>query len=132
MEANAVRSRSRKAALVLAVIIALTVIGSSLAFWTPGRANGLRVTEARFVCMVNNKVFPKEQIAVPFEGRMYYGCCSMCASRIAGDPRLRQARDPVSGSAVDKAQAVIGVSKTGNVYYFESEANLSAYEPAEL
>lgn len=29
------------------------------------------------VCMVNDAYMGKEQIEVPFEGKMYYGCCNM-------------------------------------------------------
>ena len=41
------------------------------------------------------------------------------------------ATDPVSGKSVDKASAVIGEDAAGAVYYFESEANLKAYTPAQ-
>lgn len=88
----------------------------------------LTQVEAKFVCMVNNTVFPKEQIAIPYEGKTYYGCCSMCASKLSTDLSLREAVDPISGKIVDKAKAIIGVSPKGDVYYFESKANLLKYE----
>lgn len=34
------------------------------------------------VCMVNDVYMGKEQIEVPFEGKMYYGCCNMCKEKI--------------------------------------------------
>ena len=30
--------------------------------------------EAKYVCMINNQVFDKEQIAIEVENRTYYGC----------------------------------------------------------
>jgi YHS domain-containing protein len=35
--------------------------------------------------------------------------------------------DPVSGKKVDKATAVVGVEKAGNVYFFESVENLERF-----
>src|SRR5262245_61283291 len=63
---------------------------------------------AKRVCMVNNTVFPEDQIPVAVEGRTYFGCCEMCKGRLAADPSVRTAVDPISGKSVDKAKAVIG------------------------
>ena len=91
----------------------------------------LKKVEPQFVCMVNNAVFDKPQIPVEVSGKTYYGCCSMCKERLAKDTSVRMATDPVSGKSVDKASAVIGEDAAGAVYYFESEANLKAYTPAQ-
>ena len=83
--------------------------------------------DPRYVCMINNQSFNKEQIPVKVDGKTYYGCCQMCEAKLKSDPASRIAIDPVSGKEVDKATAVIGTSPDGTVYYFESEKNLKAY-----
>jgi YHS domain-containing protein len=77
----------------------------------------------RYVCMINNQAFNKEQIPVKVDGKTYYGCCQMCEAKLKSDPASHIAIDPVSGKEVDKAAAVIGASPDGTVYYFESEKN---------
>lgn len=89
----------------------------------------LRVVEAKYVCMINNQRFDKEQIPVEVNGQTYYGCCEMCKGRLGGDPQSRVATDPVSGRQVDKAKAVIGVDRGGSAFYFENEDNLKRYKP---
>jgi YHS domain-containing protein len=42
-------------------------------------------------------------------------------------PTTGVAIDPVSGKEVDKAEAVIGIDKAGNVYFFQSEENLKKF-----
>jgi YHS domain-containing protein len=83
--------------------------------------------EARRVCMVNDTLFPKDQIAVEVDGRTYFGCCDMCKGRLANDATARRATDPVSGRPVDKAMAVIGARPDGTVLYFESEHTFEEY-----
>lgn len=84
--------------------------------------------DSKYVCMINNQSFNKEQIPVEIEGKTYYGCCQMCEAKLKGDPSSRNAVDPVSGRQVDKATAVIGTTPDGTVYYFESEKNLKAFK----
>ena len=92
------------------------------------QAHALKPIEAKYVCMVNNTAFEKEQIAVEVDGKTYYGCCPMCEERLKKDIALRSAIDPVSGQPVDKAGAVIGADANGKIYYFESSVNLEKYE----
>lgn len=87
----------------------------------------LKPVEAKYVCMMNNKVFDKPQIAIEVEGKTYYGCCPMCADKLKNDAALRSATDPVSGNKVDKAAAVVGADAHGMTYYFESEENFHKY-----
>lgn len=87
----------------------------------------LRRVEAKYVCMVNNRLFPVEQISVDVAGKTYYGCCPMCKERLEKDAALRKAVDPVSGAEVDKADAVIGAKRDGSVYYFETEENYDSF-----
>lgn len=79
--------------------------------------------------MVTDRHFGKEQIPVPLDGRVYYGCCDGCKGRLAKDPSARMGRDPVTGREVDKAAAVIGARPDGSVVYFESDASLVSYRP---
>jgi YHS domain-containing protein len=85
--------------------------------------------DSKYVCMINNERFQKEQIPVVVDGKTYYGCCRMCKETLRKDPRSRIAVDPVSGKGVDKATAVIGVSPDGQAYYFENEAHLAVFTP---
>jgi YHS domain-containing protein len=84
--------------------------------------------ESQYVCMINDQYFNKEQIPVEIEGRTYYGCCPMCEGKLRLDPSKRSAIDPVNGSKVDKATAVIGSTPDGKVYYFENQENMSQFK----
>jgi YHS domain-containing protein len=88
----------------------------------------LKQVEARFICMINDKVHDSEQIAVPVGNNTYYGCCQMCVEKLNENPDSRTAVDPVSGNRVDKSEAVLGAAPDGTVYYFESVANLRAFD----
>lgn len=77
--------------------------------------------------MVNDQVMGRPQIPIEIDGRTYYGCCSMCKDKLANQPAVRTAQDPVTGEQVDKAKAVIVQNASGKVLYFASEATLSRY-----
>lgn len=122
------------AALALAyggVMAAMVLFEGNLA--GPGGGNRearvLKRVATPYVCMVNNRVYDREQIPVRVGTRTYYGCCEGCKGRLAHDAQIRVAIDPVSGQVVDKATAVAGALPDGRVYYFESEKNLRAYRP---
>lgn len=117
--------------LVLALALAPIAAFASEAAHDHGKAAaavaGLKKVESKYVCMINNQVLDKEQIAVEVDGKTYYGCCAMCKERLAKDAESRKAVDPYSNKEVDKAKAVIAADGEGNVQYFENEANLAAY-----
>lgn len=76
------------------------------------------------VCMVNDVYMGKKQLAVPFEGKTYYGCCAMCQERIPQDKSVRYAIDPYSMKPVDKADAyIVLIGHGGEVAYFENEGH---------
>lgn len=81
------------------------------------------------VCMVNNMYMGSAQIAVPINGKIYYGCCAKCVQDLNADESTRYAVDPLSKKRVDKAKAYILISPdmTGAVIYFESEKNVKEY-----
>jgi YHS domain-containing protein len=83
--------------------------------------------ESKNVCMINDRSMANEQIAVPIDGKTYYGCCAMCKERLVKDEASRYAIDPVSGKKVDKAKAVIGALPGAAVLYFESVENFQRY-----
>ena len=91
------------------------------------KAAPLQKAEAKRVCMVQDTVFPKDQIPVEVDGKTYFGCCEMCKGRLASDEAVRYAKDPVSGKTVDKATAVIGATPDGKALYFESEQTFKAF-----
>ena len=114
---------------LLALMMALTTLAPAMAADTSHAHDSawLKPTEAQYVCMMNNKVFDKPQIAIEVEGKTYYGCCPMCADKLKNDVSLRTATDPVSGKPVDKASAVIGADTHGMTYYFESKENFDKF-----
>ena len=76
------------------------------------------------VCMVNNAYMGVQQLEVPFEGKMYYGCCEMCQDRIPKEEEVRVAVDLYSLKEIDKADAyIVLVGDRGEVAYFENERN---------
>ncbi|WP_457641510.1 hypothetical protein [Persephonella sp.] len=79
------------------------------------------------VCMVNNRYIGVKQIPVEVDGKVYYGCCKMCVSRIKNNESIRYAIDPVSKKKVDKAKAFILALKEGKVLYFESKENVEKF-----
>lgn len=85
------------------------------------------VTDRSLVCMVNNQFMGRPQIPIEVDGRTYYGCCEMCKGRLGSDPSSRVSTDPVSGSTVDKATAVIGRAGDGRTLYFENDQTFAAY-----
>ena len=87
----------------------------------------LTEVDAKYVCMVTDKLFPKEQIPVVVSDKTYYGCCEMCREQLANNPDLRNSVDPVSGKKVDKANSVIGAASNGDIYYFENKENLKKF-----
>ena len=95
-------------------------------------SSSLTEVDSKYVCMVTNQLFVKEQIPVEVEGKTYYGCCEMCEAKIKNNPQSREATDPVSGKKVDKAEAIIGATADGSIYYFESEENLEIFNPSAV
>jgi YHS domain-containing protein len=108
-------------------LLFLFAVLSLVAIAGPACSEDLTRVEAKRVCMVNDTVFPRDQIPVEVEGRTYFGCCEMCKGRLAKDTTVRQSVDPVSGKSVDKATAVIGAAADGKVRYFESDQTFAAY-----
>lgn len=121
--------------LVLTAAAAISGIDSAAQETGPGQtqASGpqpLKQVDSKYVCMITNQLYDKEQIPVVIEDKTYYGCCQMCEAKLKEDPSSRMAVDPVSGKEVDKSTAVIGASSDGKVYYFESVEDLTAYGKA--
>jgi hypothetical protein len=80
------------------------------------------------VCMVNDVYMGKEQIEVPFEGKMYYGCCNMCKEKIPKDASVRYAIDPHSLKRISKADAyIVVIGHNNEVAYFENEGNYQKF-----
>ena len=111
------------------VLLMLAAAASSIAEDGSNQQSSTSLTEvdSKYVCMVNDQLFVKEQIPVEYEGKTYYGCCEMCKEKIKSNPASRESVDPVSGGKVDKAESVIGAAPDGSVYYFESEDNLQKF-----
>ena len=89
--------------------------------------NALTEVDAKYVCMVTDKLFQKEQIPVVVSNKTYYGCCEMCKAKLKDNPNSRVSVDPVSGKPVDKAASVIGATSSGNIYYFENRDNFNEF-----
>jgi YHS domain-containing protein len=113
--------------IALGLVLALALLPLAAFADAAAAVAGLKKVETKYVCMINDQVFNKEQIPVEVEGKTYYGCCAMCKERLAKDPESRKAVDPYSQKEVDKATAVIAADAEGTVQYFENEKNLEEY-----
>jgi YHS domain-containing protein len=112
----------------LVLIAALTLYMGEAGAQNQGTTSPeLKQVESKYVCMVTNQLYDKEQIPVAVDGKTYYGCCQMCEAKLKEDPSSRMATDPVSGKEVDKSTAVIGAAPDGKVYYFENAEDLKAF-----
>jgi len=81
------------------------------------------------VCMVNDAYMGMPQIAVPVNGKTYYGCCEMCVGKLNNEETARTAIDPYSNKSVDKTEAyIVLMKKEGEVAYFESQENYKNYK----
>ena len=127
-------------ALIISIAMSLCVIAAAAALSTAltaapqgqsdqPKGKGLVQVESKYVCMINNQRFNKEQIPVAVGNRTYYGCCQMCKDKLRNDPKSRVAIDPISKKKVDKATAIIGVDADGSAYYFENAENLKQFKP---
>lgn len=87
----------------------------------------LKKVEAKYVCMINNRLFDSPQIPTEVNGKTYYGCCPMCKAKLENNVDARTSTDPVSKNIVDKATAIIGAQADGTVHYFENEENMKKF-----
>ena len=117
------KTKPFKILIMIAFVCSLSVFAEE----TKKETSKLVKVPAIKVCMVNDKLFDKDQIAVDVDGKTYYGCCEMCKKTLAEKKEFRFAIDPVSGKQVDKAIAVIGADAEGQTLYFENEDNLKKY-----
>ena len=119
--------RNHRTNAIAAVAILGLLAGGILLFRPAEGGSAVPRVPVDHVCMVNDTYFSKPQIPVLVGEKTYYGCCEMCKGRLGHDATVRTATDPVSGTPVDKALAVVGALPDGRVLYFESETTLKAY-----
>lgn len=102
-----------------------------LAIWAlieTGRKDaGLTRIASSHTCMGSNQAQEKAQNYAIIDGRPYYGCTDMCIANLRQNPGFRYGLDPVSGKKVDKARAIVGTRKNGQLLYFEKEENFLSY-----
>lgn len=116
--------RRKISLLVLLALFIMTPFIHAETLVAHGVPNASQVRlENRFVCMMNNKFFGKDQIPVEVGGKTYYGCCEGCKTTLRESPSTRISQDPYTGKEVDKADAFIVRKSDGSdeVFYFESE-----------
>lgn len=108
----------------------------ALSLWTLACGRGdlaafIDPVNADEVCMVQKYYMgPAKQTPVVMEGKTYYVCCQGCHDTLKKSPlKERFSVDPVSGKTVDKAEAVLGKAKNGQIHFFENEANRAAFQP---
>lgn len=100
-----------------------------LAVWSLGNAFAQdgNIEKRENVCVMQDSVLASPGIPLVHEGKTYYGCCPMCNQSIKANPeKYTKSRDPVTGTTVDKALALMYAHK-GRVYYFESESSRSEF-----
>ena len=107
------------------------VLGAGAVAWAeetadPGAYTG-RVEDRSRVCMIDDAFQSQPGIPYTHDGKTYYLCCMGCVRRFESDPAtLSRARDPLSGTLVDKAEAPVYVYK-GQAYFFANETHLQAF-----
>ena len=106
------------AVLIVIALVAMPVLAAS---------DGVKQINAKNVCFMNLKRFDRTLKSVEVNGKRYYGCCSDCLAQLKDNAERRMAVDPVSGAKIDKADAVIGMDKNGNIYFFENTNNLHKF-----
>ncbi|MBP9855589.1 MAG: hypothetical protein KBD53_12040, partial [Candidatus Omnitrophica bacterium] len=81
-----------------------------------------------YICMKDDKYRGMEQVPFEINGRTSYGCCHTSAAYLQAEA-LRYSADPLTGEAVDKADAYIVLKPDGTngVLYFKSIENYSKY-----
>ena len=89
--------------------------------------NKLTKVESEYVCMVTDKLFDSPQIPVEINDQTYYGCCMGCKAKLENYPETRYAIDPVTNNKVDKAKAIIGLTSSDQILYFESQETFNEY-----
>ena len=115
--------------LLLASVLLLALAGVGRAGDTPGAEPPFtgRVTDKSRVCMMQDSFQPKAGVAQEHDGKTYWFCCPMCLQSFNAEPeRYARARDPVSGTMVDKAEAP-AYAVDGKVYFFKSEDTLKQF-----
>ncbi len=124
--ANCYNRPMRHTKPILGILLgAVALVGSVRSGTAAGEERApLSVVDSEFVCMVNDASYDRPQVPVDVDGKTYFGCCEMCKARLADDPALRVAIDPVSGKEIDKAEAIIASDAYDRVFYFESEETL--------
>ena len=125
--------RMKGAWFVFGVFGLLTAVASAETLPNAHARTG-RIDNRSLVCMIDDNLQSQPGLTYVYQGKTYYLCCAGCLKRFAGDPeRFSQAKDPVSGQQVDKAQALI-YSYEGQAYFFGNEAHLKAFakEPAQF
>ena len=92
-------------------------------------ASSIIRVDAKYVCMGmgTNRLFERELIPAVVDGKTYYGCCEGCQSKLLNNPQMRSAIDPINGTVVDKATAVIVALPSGVVHYFETEETMGKF-----
>jgi len=95
---------------------------------TGAQATGLFGVERSEVCVVADRAPGEPTFAVELDGKTYHVCCAKCEARLKEDPSLRYSVDPVTGRAVDKADAFIAVVEDGRAFYFESEKTARIFD----
>ncbi len=107
---------------LLALALAAVFLGRAEA-----EERGERVVSRARVCMLQDSVQPKDGLPYEYQGKTYYLCCGGCKATFAANPeRFSKAVDPVTGEAVDKAEAS-AYAYHGRAYFFSTEKSLSAF-----
>lgn len=79
------------------------------------------------VNMATNHYEGAKQNTVTIDNKVYHVGASGYARHITANPSTRFSRDPFTGKAVDKAEAVIFADASSRVHYFESEETYKAF-----
>ncbi len=73
------------------------------------------------VNMVTNRYTNQPQSAIRMNGKVYYTSGEPYIMTLKENPSIRFAKDPITGMAIDKAEAAIYIDASGRALYFSTD-----------
>ncbi len=136
-----VKAKLDKQSIIVISFIVVVIMGFLFyTFWDAFNRIPVEIGENEqvpneLVCMVNDAFMGIEQIPVEVEGKIYYGCCQACVTKLQSNQgNVRYIIDSYSKAQVDKSEAFIVLKPDGKgaVLYFKSEENFNTFRLGNL
>ncbi len=123
------RRERRDAIVVLSILMLGLALSALFTLWRLRQVQKLVKVDGSSVCMLDDVFTTYGNHPSQVDGLTYYCCSENCGEHLAEKGMSRFAKDPISGVTVNKANAVYGRARNGQIFYFENEEDLAAYPP---